>query len=88
MPSMISADAAYSTIETREYNCRIPVNEINKKKNKRWRPIKVDKKEIGKNAIERFFGWIKSCNKVLQRYESKERFYLEIVIMASIVRLD
>ncbi|RPJ71897.1 MAG: IS4/IS5 family transposase [Alphaproteobacteria bacterium] len=78
-PSKVTADGMYDTAKIRKYNRRrgiksnIPVNKRNEKKKKRGRPIKVDQEEYKKkSAIERFFSWIESCEKVFPGYEIKE----------------
>lgn len=91
----MTVDAMYDTAKIREYNRRrgiksnIPVNERNKKKRKRGRPIKVDWEEFKKKSgIERFFSWIESCKKVFPRYERKETSYLGVIMLVAIIKLN
>jgi hypothetical protein len=66
----------------------IPLNKRNRKKKKRWKPIKEYEAEYKKKSvIERFFSCIKSCKKVFPRYEIKEASYSGVVMLAAITRL-
>lgn len=50
--------------------------------------IQIDQEEYQKkSAIERFFRWIESCKKVFPIYEIKEKLYMEVVMLAAIIRL-
>ena len=93
-PKLINADAAYDSKDIREYNRRrkiktnIPVNPRNRKHPKRGRPIKLDKVIYkGRNAVERFFGWIEGSKKITPRHEILEHSYLGLVTLSCIVML-
>ena len=93
-PSIISADAAYDTLEIRQYNRKrgiksnIPVNRRTRKYPKRWRPVWFDPELYKKcSTIERFFSWIEAFKKITPRYECYEHSFLGLICLACVVMI-
>ncbi|MCA0270004.1 MAG: transposase, partial [Bacteroidetes bacterium] len=40
-----------------------------------------------RNAVERWFGWVKRCRRVATRYEKTGRNYLSFVLFAATMHL-
>ena len=93
-PKIISADAAYDALGTRQYNRKrgiksnIPVNKRSRKHPKRGRPIRFDPELYKKrSAIEWFSSWIEAFKKIVPRYERYEHSFRGLIHLACVVMI-
>ena len=81
-PAIISADAAYNTREIvsstgnegdqEQYPGQQEIPETSETREAIWFDLELYKK---RNAVERFFSWIKAFKKIVPRYERHERSF-------------
>jgi transposase len=92
-PIELNADAAYDNKTIRSYlmgrgiKCNIPLNNRNRIKPKRGRPIRFDALVYSKRGcVERFFGWLKTgFRRLATRYESLNSCFLGLLNLACIL---
>ncbi len=89
-PESINGDCSYDSEEIRSYNRKrgiksnIPVNERNRKNNKRGRPKQLKKLDYKfRRSVERAFAWLTSFKRLALRYEIKEKSFIGLLCLAS-----
>ena len=90
-PTELNADSAYDNKTIRSYlkrrgiKCNIPLNNRNRKRPKRGRPIRFDDQAYLKRCcVERFFGWLKTgFRRLATRYERLNSCFMGLLNIAA-----